>query len=37
MGGNVCVKPVGNNFKSEVSVTVKGALFRVVPETLVGK
>jgi len=37
MGGNVCVAPVGKNFAKEVSVTMKGTLFRVVPEKLVGK
>jgi hypothetical protein len=29
--------PAGKNFVKEVTVTVKGTLFRVVPEKLVGR
>lgn len=37
MGGKVCVAPAGKNFVKDVSVTVTGTLFRVVPEKLAGK
>lgn len=37
MGGAVCVSPNGKSFGNAVGVTVKGTLFRMVPEKLLGK
>lgn len=37
MGGKVCVAPAAGSFGDQVGVTVKGTLFRMVPEKLSGK